>query len=66
MSECDHIYDGGYCLECGDKMMCVLCDVNPWETMCDICERGRICGKCYTCCPDCGQKYCYICGECEI
>ena len=44
---CDHVFDGGICLDCDEKIACELCDINPWKTRCDECDSGRICDNCY-------------------
>ncbi len=64
-SKCDHQFDGGHCLECGIKSLCVLCDKEPWETMCNICERGRICANCYSNCLECDRRVCTSCQHCN-
>ena len=56
-----HDYDGGYCLDCGKAMLCVLCDKRPWRTVCEECEGGRICDECTTTCDTCGRALCDVC-----
>ena len=62
--DCDHLFDGGICLECGEKLACELCNKNPWETRCDECDSGRICDDCYVFCDICDQKICVVCEHC--
>jgi hypothetical protein len=62
---CDHVFDGGVCLDCGVNMPCVLCDEHEWVSRCDICEGGMICDECYEVCEKCDQKFCKVCGECD-
>ena len=65
MTDHQHQYDGGYCLECGEASRCELCDEAPWESRCDICQKGRICSACYYRCEHCDQKVCRVCDECD-
>ena len=61
--ECDHLFDGGACLHCGILTMCELCDREPWDTRCDICDGGNICIKCYAICKKCTNKLCIVCQQ---
>jgi len=63
-TDCEHSYDGGICMGCGEKSLCELCEKNVWDTRCDICDSGRVCDECYKLC-ECGQTYCKACGECD-
>jgi uracil-DNA glycosylase len=60
--KCKHLFDGGECLNCGEKSLCELCDENPWETRCDQCDKGRICDDCHVTCKKCGNFVCTPCG----
>lgn len=65
IGDCDHQYDGGQCMDCGELQLCELCDTNSWETRCDICDSGKICTDCYHICEICGNKVCIPCGNCD-
>lgn len=61
---CEHEhYDGGECMDCGQHMMCELCDKNEWETRCETCDGGRICHDCYKECIKCMVGMCIVCVE---
>lgn len=62
---CKHQFDGGYCLDCHEAMPCALCEKNPWDSRCDICDSSMICSDCYERCDNCDQKYCTSCGHCD-
>ena len=62
---CDHVFDGGICLDCDEKIACELCDINPWETRCDECDSGRICDNCYVFCDICNRTICTACEYCS-
>ena len=64
-SSCDHVFDGGYCLECWESQLCALCEEETWQTRCDICNGDMICINCYTTCDNCDQNYCIVCAECN-
>jgi len=65
IKKCNHEFDGGRCSECGIKMLCVLCGKNPWESRCNVCDKGYICSGCYKRCDECDQNYCKVCDECD-
>lgn len=64
-NESGHNFDGGFCLECDEPMLCILCENNDWEGGCNLCNDGRyLCSECITLCDKCGNYYCIVCGDC--
>lgn len=64
MTECDHIFDGGYCLECGESQLCILCEHNDWQSGCDMCNDGvYLCSECYNSCNICENNLCVVCDQ---